>query len=103
MPILGMLSLALLFVALVGAPTSVQVQQSSAVHGSEMLTSDAVDAAVAGHASAADQQRAELADLLSRDEVGDVACDRGIDRGRVGSTAADLSDGQVRAVSPLVT
>lgn len=101
MQLLRMLSLTLLFAALVAAPSS--AQQSSAAHGSEMLTSDAVDAVVAGHESAADQQRAELADVLSRDEVRDVALDRGIDMGQVESAAAGLSDAQVRAIAPLVS
>lgn len=99
MQTLRMLSLTLLFAALVAGPAS--AQQSSAVHGSDMLTSDAVDAAVAGHESAVDQQRAELADLLSRDEVRDVAHDRGIDMGQVESAAAGLSDAQVRTIAPL--
>lgn len=100
MRIIRTLSLSLLFAALVAAPSS--AQQSTAAAGSDMLTSDALDAAVAGHETAVDQQRAELADLLSRDQVRDVARDRGIDMGRVESAAAGLTDAQVTAISPLV-
>ena len=99
MRVLRTLSLTLIFAALVAAPSS--AQQASDVHGSDMLTSDAVDAAVAGHESAVDQQRAELADLLTRDEVRDVARERGIDMGQVESAAAGLSDAQMRAIAPL--
>lgn len=94
------LSLALLFAALAAAPSS--AQRSPAAQGSEMLTSAALDAVMAGHESAADRQRAELTDLLSRDQVRTVAEERGIDMGRVESAAAGLTDAQVRTLSPLV-
>lgn len=101
MNILRTLSLTLVSAALVAAPSSAQ-QASSAPDGA-MLTSGALEAAVVGHESAADRQRSELNDLLSRDAVREVAHDRGIDMGRVQSAAAGLTDAQVRTVSPLVS
>lgn len=92
------LSLTLLFAALTAAPSS--AQQSAA--GSDMLNIDSLEAAVLGHESAVDQQRADLALLLTRDDVRDIAQDRGIDMGRVEAAAAGLSDAQVTAVAPLV-
>lgn len=100
MQALRTLSLTLLFAALGAAPAL--AQQSSGADVDRTLSSEALDAAVAGHASAVNQQRAQLADVLSRDEVRDVARDRGIDMGRVESAAAGLSDAQVRVVAPLV-
>lgn len=100
MRIFRTLSLMFLFVAL-GA-TSALAQQSSYTGGGHTLSSSALDAALAGHESVAEQQRAQLTDLLSRTEVKDVARDRGINMERVESAAAGLSDSQVRAVAPLV-
>lgn len=101
MRVLRMLSLTFLFVALGGAPALAQ-QSANADDSGTTLSANALDATLAGHESAVDQQRAKLAELLSRDQVRDVASDRGIDMGRVESAAAGLSDAQVRAVSPLV-
>lgn len=100
MQILKTLSLTLLFVAMGAVPAL--AQQSSGADADHTLSAEALDAAVAGHESAVDQQRAQLADLLSREEVRDVARDRGIDMGRVESAAAGLSDAQVGVVAPLV-
>lgn len=83
MQALRTLSLTFLFAALGAAPAL--AQQSSGADSDRTLSSEALDAAVAGHESAADQQRAELAELLSRNEVREVARDRGIDMGRVES------------------
>ncbi len=81
------LSLTLLFAALGAAPAV--AQQSSGADADRTMSPEALDAAVAGHESAVDQQRAQLADLLSQDEVRDVARDRGIDMGQVESAAAE--------------
>lgn len=83
MGILKTLSLTLLFVALGGTPAL--AQQASGDDAGRTLSSGALDAVVAGHESAVDQQRAELGDFLSRDDVREVARDRGIDMGRVES------------------
>jgi hypothetical protein len=90
-----------LVLALPGAAPAL-AQQSSRAGDGRTLSSAATDAAVAGHASAVDQQRARLADLLSRTEVRDIAREHGIGMGRVESAAAGLSDDQMNAVAPLV-
>jgi hypothetical protein len=77
-------------------------QESPKDEDRRVLDSAAMDAALAGHESAVDQQRAELVQLLSRPEVRDLALERGIDIGRVESAAAGLSDGQMKGVAPLV-
>jgi hypothetical protein len=77
-------------------------QESRKDEDRRVLDSAAMDAALAGHESAVDQQRAELVQLLSRPEVRDLALERGIDIGRVESAAAGLSDGQMKGVAPLV-
>ncbi|HSR41431.1 MAG TPA: PA2779 family protein [Longimicrobiales bacterium] len=99
MRVLETLFLAVCLTALGAAP--VPAQQSSSSSGRTMSAS-AIDAALADHRSEADQQRAQLADLLARDEVREMAQQQGIDMGRVESAAAGLSDAQVKTVSPLV-
>lgn len=100
MRVLGTLSLSILFVALGAAPAV--GQQSTAADGGRTVSSSAIDAAVAGHESAVDRQREQLADFLSRDDVRAVAQDRGLDMGQVESAAAGLTDEQVKTVAPLV-
>lgn len=100
MRVLGTLSLSILFVALGAA--SAAGQQPAAADSGRTLSSSAIDAAVAGHESAVDRQREQLAEFLSRDDVRGVAHERGIDMGQVESAAAGLTDAQVRAVAPLV-
>jgi hypothetical protein len=90
-----------LFVAFGATPAS--AQQSSGVEDARaILSSGALDAALAGHELAVDQQRGQLDDLLASDEVREIAGERGIDMGRVESAAAGLSDAQVRTIFPLV-
>lgn len=100
MRVLGTLFLSILFVALGAA--SAAAQQPAGVADGPTLSSGALDAALAGHESAVDRQRVQLAEFLSRDDVRDVAHARGIDMGQVESAAAGLTDAQVRAVAPLV-
>jgi hypothetical protein len=57
---------------------------------------------VAAHTTSVDQQRAELARVLSQVEVRDLALAHGIDMERVESAAAVLTDAQVQEVAPLV-
>lgn len=90
-----------LFVAFGATPAS--AQQSSGVEDARaILSTDALDAAVAGHELAVDQQRVQLDDLLASDEVREIASERGIDIERVESAAAGLSDAQVKTIFPFV-
>jgi hypothetical protein len=98
---LGTLFFSVLFVALGAAPAA--GQQSDGADTGRTLSSSALDDAVAGHESAVDRQRAELAELLSRTEVRDAAHAQGLDMGQVESAAAGLTDAQVRTVAPLVS
>jgi pyruvate/2-oxoglutarate dehydrogenase complex dihydrolipoamide acyltransferase (E2) component len=91
-------ALALIFGLFLTAP--VGAQESTPPQGSH--ASAAMDAALATHASPVDQQRADLAQLLSSPDVRDLALARGIDMDRVESAAAVLSDAQVKQVAPLV-
>jgi len=93
-------SIALVFGLLIAVPAVAQV--SSGSEDGRVLSSAVMDAALAGHESAVDQQRAELAELLSQPRVQELATSRGIDISRVGSVAAGLTDKQVEEVSPLV-
>lgn len=96
----SMVGVMVLFIALVAAPLS--AQHSPGSDDSRTLSSDAMEAAVVGHESTVDQQRGQLAELLSRPEVRDLARDRGIDMERVESNAAGLDAGEMATVSPLV-
>ncbi|MDT8369338.1 MAG: hypothetical protein RQ745_09035 [Longimicrobiales bacterium] len=100
MHILRMLSLTLLVTVFGAAPAL--AQQSSDADTVRTLSSSALDAMLAGHESAVNQERAKLADLLSRTDVHEVAHDRGIDIEQVESAAAGLSDAEVNAVAPIV-
>jgi pyruvate/2-oxoglutarate dehydrogenase complex dihydrolipoamide acyltransferase (E2) component len=93
-------SIALVFGLLIAAP--VVAQESPVAEDGRVLTSAAMDAALAGHESAVDQQRAELARLLSQPQVQRLADDHGIDIGQVESAAAGLSDSQMEQIAPLV-
>ena len=92
-----LLGLGLLFAAPVVA------QESLGNEDDRVLTSAAMDAALAGHESAADQAREELDQLLSQPQVRDLALERGVDIGQVESAAAGLSNEQMQGVAPLVT
>jgi hypothetical protein len=86
---------------LVAAP--VLAQESPGNEEGRVLTSAAMDAALAGHQSAVDQARSELDQLLSSPQVRDLAISRGIDIGQVASAAAGLSNEQMQEVAPLVS
>jgi pyruvate/2-oxoglutarate dehydrogenase complex dihydrolipoamide acyltransferase (E2) component len=100
MRLLKVSSIALVFGLLIAAP--VVAQESPVAEDGRVLTSAAMDAALAGHESAVDQQRAELARLLSQPQVQRLADDHGIDIGQVESAAAGLSDSQMEQIAPLV-
>jgi hypothetical protein len=100
MRILSTVSMALAFGLLIAVPAV--AQESPGTEDRRVLTSAAVDDALAGHASAGGQQRAELARLLSMPLVQELAHDRGIDMGRVESAAAGLSDQQMEEIAPLL-
>lgn len=99
MRVLDTLFLAVCLTAASAAPVLAQQASSSS---DQTVSSSVIDVALAGHESEADQQRAQLADLLAREEVRDLAHQRGIDMERVEAAAAGLSDVQVRNVAPLV-
>jgi hypothetical protein len=88
------------FLGAVGATPAMAQRPSN--NAAVLTSSAAVDAALADHESAVDRQRAQLAELLSRPEIQNLARDRGVDMGRVASSAAGLSDAEVRGVAPLV-
>jgi hypothetical protein len=90
-----------LIIALVGAAPTM-AQHSSGAEDGRTLSSAAMDAAVSGHELTVDQQRAQLAELLSRSEVREIARDRGVDMEQVETAAAGLSDNQVNQLAPLV-
>jgi glycine/serine hydroxymethyltransferase len=94
-------STALAFALLCAAP--VAAQQSSGEDVRQVLTSAAMNDVLAGHESAVDQQRAELARLISLPQVHELAQTRGIDMGQVESAAAGLSDAQMEAIAPLLS
>jgi hypothetical protein len=77
-------------------------QEAVGTTDGQLLSSGALNAAVAAHVSAADRQRTELSELLSNPEVREVASNRGIDMARVESAAAGLSDAELMEVAPLV-
>jgi hypothetical protein len=90
-----------IFVAF-GATPALAQQPSGVEDARAILSSGVLDAAVAGHELAVDQQRLQLDDLLASDEVREIADGRGIDMERVESAAAGLSDAQVRTIFPVV-
>jgi hypothetical protein len=93
-------SLALVLALLFAAP--VVAQNAPTADDSRVMSASFMDAALVGHASTADVQRAELSDLLSRSDVRELATMRGIDMEQVETAAAGLSDAQVMQVAPLV-
>ncbi|TVP57287.1 MAG: hypothetical protein EA351_06115 [Gemmatimonadales bacterium] len=93
-------SIALVIGLLIAAPAAAQV--SPADEDGRILTSATMDAALTGHESIADQQRAELSQLLATPQVQALAVDRGIDMDRVESAASSLSDDEVEALAPLM-
>lgn len=80
----------------------VAAQQASGGAGDQIFGSSAMESAVADHEAAADRQRGVLADLLARDEVREVARDRGIEMEKVESAASTLSDEELEELSPLL-
>ncbi len=100
MRIVNTSSIALVLGLLCAAPLVAQ-ESSGAVDG-RVLTLAAMDDALTGHESRVDQQRAELAQLLSQPQVQELARDRGINLGQVESAAASLSDQQMEQLAPLV-
>lgn len=92
------------FVLLLGffAAGPAAAQQAAGDSGDRILDRSAMETAVADHESAADRQRSVLADLLARDEVRDVARDRGIEMERVESAASTLSNEELEELSPLL-
>lgn len=101
MRLLNVSTVVLLFGLVIAVP--VLAQEAPGAQDGRVLTSAAMDALLVGHESEVDQQRGELAQLLSQPEVRDLAMDRGIDIGRVESAAAGLSNEQMKVVAPLVT
>lgn len=88
--------------AAAAAPATNGAQEASGADDGRILSSSALDAAVAGHESSADRERARLAELLSRPQVRDLARDRGIGMARVEAAAASLGDGDLAEVAPIV-
>ena len=101
MRIFKTLPLAVLLGLLCASPALAQDASNPAV--GPVLSADAMDAALAGHESTIDQQRAQLAELLSTPQVQQLASDRGIDMDRVESMAASLGDAEMEGLAPLVT
>jgi pyruvate/2-oxoglutarate dehydrogenase complex dihydrolipoamide acyltransferase (E2) component len=95
---------ALLFGLFLTAPAAAQDAgtASQPATATEAALQSGLDAAVAAHTTSVDQQRAELARILSQVEVRELALAHGIDMERVESAAAALSDAQVQEVAPLV-
>ncbi len=93
-------SLALILGLLIAAP--VAAQSGTGDKDGRVLSSAAMDAALADHESSATEARAELARVLSQPRVREMASERGIDMSQVESAAASLTDGQVEEVAPLV-
>jgi hypothetical protein len=77
-------------------------QEGGTTDGAQIADAAFLDAAVTAHQSAADFTRTNLADLLDRDDVRQVAEDRGIDLERVASAASTLTDDEASAMAPLV-
>jgi len=79
-----------------------QQAQGTAGEDSRILNSSILDSELTGHTTTADQQRAQLADLLASPDVQDLARDRGIDMAEVETMALGLTDSQVNEVAPMV-
>jgi hypothetical protein len=101
MRILNALSLAVLLGLLFASPAL--AQQASNTDDGRPLSVGAMDAALADHELAVDQQRTQLAELLAAPQVRELAGERGIDMGRVESLAEGLSDDEMKEIAPLVT
>ncbi len=101
MRILKALSLAVLLGLLSTSP--VLAQQASIVDDGLSVSVGTMDAALADHELAVDQQRTQLAELLAEPQVQELASERGIDMQRVESMAEGLSDGEMAGLAPLVT
>jgi hypothetical protein len=80
----------------------VLAQETAGATDRQILTSNGLDAAVASHVSAAERQRTELTEFLSKPAVQEVARDRGFDMARVEAAAAGLSEAELAKVAPLV-
>jgi hypothetical protein len=80
------LSLAFLLGALAASPLLAQ----DASDGARIADGAALDAAVTSHERGADRTRAQLFGVLDRDEVREVASERGIDLDRVRGKTATL-------------
>jgi hypothetical protein len=92
------LALALLAGALWGSPALAQEGPTPA----DAVGAAALEAAVLGHESASERTRAQLGDLLARDEVRELAVDRGFDAERLAAAVETLSDRELAQVEPLV-
>ena len=101
MRVLNALPLVVLLSLLYASPALAQ-QVSNADDGLSLSVA-AMDAAVADHESATDQQRTQLTELLAAPQVQELASERGIDMERVESMAEGLSDDEVAGLAPLVT
>ncbi len=100
MRLLSSLSMALAFGLLLALP--VMAQAPPATEDQRLLTSAAMDDASADHESTVNENRAELARILSLPQVHDLANNRGIEMERVEAAAAGLTDQQMEAVAPLL-
>ena len=100
MRVLNALPLALFLGLLVASPA--QAQQTSIANDGLSPSIGAMDAALADHALAVDQQRTQLAELLATPQVRDLADERGIDMERVESMAEGISDREMAGLAPLV-
>jgi hypothetical protein len=100
MRVLPTLALTLLLALATAAP--VMAQQPTAPEG-QIVDGAALEAAVTGHERAGDRTRAELSAVLSRDDVRELAAERGIDLDRVEERASSLSDQQLADLAPLVS
>lgn len=94
------LSFTFLFIALGATASSAQESRTRDAEGT--LSAGLLATTLAEHQPAVDGQRAQLAELLSRDDVRAAADERDIDLGRLATAAEGLSDAQVGAISPLV-
>ncbi len=96
----GLLTLAAAAVLLLSSPEQGSAQETPPP--APTLEIGALEAAAAGHASRAEQVRAELGELLGAEAVERAAETRGIDLDRVKDRAATLDDAAVLALAPLV-
>lgn len=100
MPHAGRWTLALVLTLFVAVPAS--AQEADGFSGERVVDASFMDAAVAGHESAADRDRATLTQLLENDRVQELAENRGIIMERVQSAASTLSDQELEEISPLL-